>query len=562
IPIQSLHVAQPVWANFKTRQVSLDGKTVCCTIASGPTAAAAPQKSPSPSAAPAAPQPAPNAATSAKPSPPALSVSTAIAERGAIPTAKIQALSVTSKPIPGGQEGAGNVTLTADSPKTPVIVELSSDKPGVVSIPATISVSNQFATFAIATSGIAQATEVNIKANARGGNEVLTAKLTVRPSQLSAFDCAPDKLPSGTPVPCKVSLDGKAPMTLERAGGGVQSQGIQLQLTADKPLLVSSQSVVVGAGMDRAAFQVPTIADAQGGSITLTVSYQNVSKSATVQLTPAMIKDFGCYVGGANLTAPGARTCTITPWQGPSPYTDHGLLIHLSSPQAQDTKIGVSEPGRLHHTSAPFGWGPIDISPGQTAGQLSGYQALYGYFEPVPRTENHTVSVHDPVSGTTLQTTFVVLPARILNIGFGDAADAAQNPATVNSLVGQKVKVWVSFDSPPAPTDWQSENAWLDVSYGGSVDSSKGSVAVQGPNNPAIREQDCSNQGAGPFQNPTRFCVWNATGYRPDLNNFSFEVILGACSKAEHPNGCQATVTVSSNQALGSQLGVLNVIPQ
>ena len=36
VPIQNLHAGQPVWANFKARQVSLDGRTACCSIVSGP----------------------------------------------------------------------------------------------------------------------------------------------------------------------------------------------------------------------------------------------------------------------------------------------------------------------------------------------------------------------------------------------------------------------------------------------------------------------------------------------------------------------------------------------
>src|SRR5207245_530670 len=96
----------------------------------------------------------------------------------------------------------------------------------------------------------------------------------------------------------------------------------------------------------------------------------------------------------------------------------------------------------------------------------------------------------------TLETTFVVLPARIVQIGIGDTDSTAQNPAAVNSVVGQKLKVWVFFNAPPAPTDWQSQNAWLDIQCGGNV-------SVQCPHNLAIHEQDCNPQ----------FCRWNS-----DLN--------------------------------------------
>lgn len=38
VPIQNLHAGQPVWANFKSGKVSLDGRTACCEILAGRTA--------------------------------------------------------------------------------------------------------------------------------------------------------------------------------------------------------------------------------------------------------------------------------------------------------------------------------------------------------------------------------------------------------------------------------------------------------------------------------------------------------------------------------------------
>jgi hypothetical protein len=227
--------------------------------------------------------------------------------------------------------------------------------------------------------------------------------------------------------------------------------------------------------------------------------------------------------------------------------------------------IPLTEPGRLHHASsngavvipAKQAWGGVWYQ--SEIGTLT-KQCLYcDYFEPVPKTEDHTVTVRDPASGLPHSVTFKVVPASITRIGFGDTPGNAQNPITINSYPGQNLTVWIIFDAPPAPTDWNSQNAWLDVLYGGPSDSSRKSVTVRGPTNPAIQEQVCDQlQGPSIPIAPTG-CGWS---FRPDLRVFSFPVNIGACSQAESPNGCQATITVSSNQAQGRQVGIINVVPQ
>jgi hypothetical protein len=155
------------------------------------------------------------------------------------------------------------------------------------------------------------------------------------------------------------------------------------------------------------------------------------------------------------------------------------------------------------------------------------------------------------------------MPASITRIAFGDTPGNAQNPITIKTDPGgQNLTVWVIFDAPPAPTDWNSQNAWLDVVLGGTSDSSRASVAIQGPTNPAIQEQNCDNGAPGLAGAPGSWtsCIW--WPLRPDLRVFSFPVNIGACSQAENPNGCQATIIVSSHQAQGRQVGIINVIPQ
>ncbi len=476
---------------------------------------------------------------------------------------QIQSVSVTPALIPGGQEGYGTILLKTPPPVTVTVsggtttvsntlsIQLSSNKPQVASVPASVSLAypNLSASFPIQTVPVATSQTATISATPQvAGSEPFGTNVTVRPPQLADLQCVPNQVASGTPIHCKVLLDGKVagrPIVVEaRRGNPPPPYAPRVQISTSNAAIASypGGSVTVWPGQDQAPFDIPTSAVSQTAPVTISASYQGVTKSAPVQLTAALIKDFGCYTGNPDLSRPGASTCTITPWSG----VTYGFIVHLTSAQANQVTIPLSEPGRHHHASQDYGWIPIPA--GQTAGVAgndnAGRQA-WDYFEPVPTTENHTVRVRDPVSGTTLTTSFTVLPAQIVRIGFGDPLSAAKNPATISSLLGQKVKVWVSFNAPPAPTDWNSQNAWLDIRYGGNV-------GIQGPTNLAIREQDCQYDLAG------EQCVWRF----PTVPYVNFDVTLGACSAAVHPNGCQATVSVSSHQALGSQTGTINVTPQ
>ena len=366
---------------------------------------------------------------------------------------------------------------------------------------------------------------------------------TVRPPQLSFLGCTPIQVPSGTPIHCSLRLDTNVPGTLSKNADRQAGAGIEVQVATDRPALATSSTVTLRPGTDKAEFQIPTVADAQGGPIRVSASYQGETKTASLQLTPAAIKSFGCFVGASSLSPSiqGADTCTITPGSG----TPYGFIVHLTQAEAQSVSLQLTP-------SVSWGTPNVLIPAGQSWGGLLFDDVHDSCFRNVPRPEKHTLTLRDPVSGVSYSVDFNVLPASISGVGFGETLASAQNPMTVNSLPGQKLTVWVSFNAPPAPTDWGSQNAWLDEAYGGPVDATRGTVAIQGPTNSAIRVQDCVNNVTGSYCNP----------HYPVLLSTNIQITVGACSRAENPNGCQATVTVSSNQALGRAVGVINVTPQ
>jgi hypothetical protein len=496
---------------------------------------------------------------------------------------QIRGVSVTPGLLPGGQAGTGSVMLTTPPPQTVTVsggttntsstlnIQLASNKPQAA-VPTSVSIAypNLVASFPVNTSPVETSQTATISATFQGaGSAPVGTNVTVRPPALSALTCSSSPVASGTPIHCTVLLDGTVAGSL--IGLPKQpppSYAPQIQVRTSPTAIASypAGTVTVWPGQHQTPFDVPTSGVSQTALVTIFALYQGVEKNAPVQVTASLIKDFGCFVGTSGPPAQGASACTITPYS----RTPYGVIAHLVNPVANQVTIPLSEPGRLHHASydhwfccwpsynPAVGYKAMTIPAGQAAGYvyapddiLLDRQVFVSYFEPVPATETHTISVVDPLSHANLTATFTVLPARITGIGFGETPSAATNPATINSVVGQKVKVWALFNAPPAPTDWQSQNAWLDVRYGGNV-------AIQGPTNVAIQEQICSNTAYGSIGG-TNQCSWRSPPPPPYVN---FEVTLGACSAAVHPNGCQATVSVSSNQALGTATGTINVTPQ
>jgi hypothetical protein len=509
--LHSLEAGQGVFANFGARQVSVDGVTSCCNI-------------------------------------------TSIAASGAGGSAAVQSEQTQQKPSSSG------TSQTDSKSKTQKPRDVGSDTFGMGSTSVQAAEPTTENAIRAATSGGAPTPTTP-------GSPPSTTSLVASP-QLANFECLPNQLPSGTPIHCKVALNGKVPGGPKATTAvGSNNQPAEVQITTKPTAVAVPQTVVISPGGNNADFSIPTLPDAQGGWVAIYAAYQGATLSSAVKLIPSAIRDVKCFDGASALgpSIQGADTCSITPWSQ-RPY---GVIVYPTQPPGQTITIPLSEPGRLHHESSS---GSVVIPANQAFGgvwypsywshtvYVCSISSRCDYFEPVPKTENHTVTIRDPSSGVKHSVNFQVLPASIRGVGFGDNVSAAQNPITVPSRPGQTLTTWVFFNAPPAPTDWNSQNAWLDVVYGGSSDTNRGNVVVQGPTNLGIKEQQCGFPSGDNPVDPATYCEWHID--RPDLNVFSFQVTVGACSKAENPNGCQATVTVSSNQALGRLVATINVTPQ
>jgi len=178
--------------------------------------------------------------------------------------------------VPGGQNTAGTVTLTAAAPSTGTMVSLSNANtaasvPSSVTIPANASSAN----FTITTAAVSTTTVGNITANYSGVNK--SATLTVNPAAptvLSSLTLKPSMLVGGASATGTVTLIKAAP-----------TGGIVVSLASSNSARVKvPANVVIPAGAISQVFIITTTATKQRTNVSITASYASVNKSATLTL--------------------------------------------------------------------------------------------------------------------------------------------------------------------------------------------------------------------------------------------------------------------------------------
>ncbi len=192
---RGLRVGAPVYANFDTKQVSLDGKKPCCTILKISTAA----NQPVPGTTPA--NPGSSATTQAVP-------------------LLLKALQVSPTGVAGGNRVQGTVELVQAPGPNGVTVTLESSNPQLAGVPPRVTITHGVtsaetgpmykATFPIDTHPVQEATTVTIKA--RAGVHTLQANLRIkRPGMKSASFEPPYICDGSKKATVKYTLTGPAP---------------------------------------------------------------------------------------------------------------------------------------------------------------------------------------------------------------------------------------------------------------------------------------------------------------------------------------------------------------
>lgn len=227
-------------------------------------------------------------------------------------------LVLTPSSLPGGKASSARVTLTDLPPGGDAVVRMSSSRPDVAPVPATIIVPAHNASpsrsFNIVPVVVAQPTPVDITATYGGVS--ITQRLTVAPTTLQQLYLTPTTVIGGCGSSSgKIALTGAAP-----AGGAI------VTLTNTNAKASVPATVVVPAGALSKTFTVPTspVTSNQAGSVTAT--YSGVSQTLTLTVRPIRVATLtpspNPVTGGSNATATIALECAAPAG---------GVVVSLSS---------------------------------------------------------------------------------------------------------------------------------------------------------------------------------------------------------------------------------------
>jgi hypothetical protein len=189
--------------------------------------------------------------------------------------------------------------LTGPAGAGGVVVSLASSNPAVASAPASVTVAAGATAspyFTITTVQVAAATPVTITATY--GAVSKSGTLTVNPAALSSLTLWPSSVAGGVSTTSnKVYLTGPA-------GAG----GVVVSLASSNPAVASAPaSVTVAAGATSSPyFTITTVQVAAATPVTITATYEAVSKSGTLTVKPAALSSLSLspssVVGGVSTT--------------------------------------------------------------------------------------------------------------------------------------------------------------------------------------------------------------------------------------------------------------------
>ena len=193
---------------------------------------------------------------------------------GSPPT--LSSLSLNPTTVLSGNASTGTVTLTGSAPSGGFVVNLSSNNTAVATVPSNVTVpaGSMTTNFTVSTQSVSSTTSVTITASA--GGVVRQATLTVNPAstgvKLDSLTIQPTSVAGGGTATGTIRLTGPAP-----AGGAV----VQLRSSSSRASVPSS--VTVPAGATSANFIIRTRSARTVATVTITATYNGVSRSA--QLT-------------------------------------------------------------------------------------------------------------------------------------------------------------------------------------------------------------------------------------------------------------------------------------
>lgn len=234
-------------------------------------------------------------------------------------------------PLYSGETTLVAVQLTAAVPSGGATINLNSSNPGVLPVPATITMPGNTAwmQFQVQAGQVTTPTPVSLTATLNSASA--SAQFTLQPPSLKSLTISPSTISGGAQPQGIVMLNGQAP-----AGGAV------VTLTSNSPSVSPPSSVVVAAGSFSTSFPIPSSTVAANTTATVTASYGGASAQAQVTLTPQQPPS-SLTLSPTSTTGLGGSSFATVTVASPS-STDQILQVASSNPAVASVPNGVMIP--------------------------------------------------------------------------------------------------------------------------------------------------------------------------------------------------------------------------
>ncbi|MCC7435442.1 MAG: hypothetical protein IT363_12215 [Methanoregulaceae archaeon] len=189
---------------------------------------------------------------------------------------QLASLSVNPNVVIGGGSSQGIVTVSSPAPTGGMVVNLSSNKPLVASVPAntTVPAASTNVLFAVTTFGVNSNQGVVITATR--GAVTKTAFMAVNAPSLTSISVAPGSIKGGTTAVLTLNINGAAP-----------TGGFSIVLFSGAPAVVFAPAAAsVNAGQTTRNVSLPTAAVTSSTNVLIFATRSGIFKTATLTVTP------------------------------------------------------------------------------------------------------------------------------------------------------------------------------------------------------------------------------------------------------------------------------------
>jgi hypothetical protein len=433
--IHDLQVGQPVWANFKTRQASLDGRMACCSILSLGTVEVTTAPGTTPES---------TMGSMGLPTPTSVVLSPASVTGGAVTTGT---LNLTGSAPQGGIQvamssgdatvavvpqtvvvafGTNTGTFTVSTKPVPLrhVGKTVSDAP----VPVVISASTPSGKLAATTQMVTQSATLdvlppvvkNLEGDVSGPLNFNTIEgLKIRPCTGSKVTKSPFRQTGDTPTHACVQLSGPAADESQRSAlmFPTKFRGAAVALSSSNPQIASVPATVfVPEGKETEQFAITTVPVQSPTSVTISAQrVQSDTKTLQITVLPPVLQGFQC--SPQSRTGGNKFSCTVT-LSGPA-YA--GLVVQLDR---------NCDPLMTVYPTVP---GMVAIAAGSPTATFT--------FSTIPVATDLTATIEACFGGDSKSASLTIEAPRPYNVTFNP------NPVTGGNSSGGKV-----YMNGPAPT--------------------------------------------------------------------------------------------------------------